>query len=167
VFGAAAAAIIPLAQWIRRATEQIANRAGSSIGGLLNVTLGNAAELIVALFVLMSGNTTVVKATITGSIIGNSLLGLGLAILAGTWRRDRQTFSPQRAGASCKPAHPLDDCAAAAGDVRLHRADPCRRWNRSDPRRAPQSWGVGRADSRLRRESLLHARHSPRRVRER
>ncbi len=98
VFAAAAAAIIPLAQWIRRATEQIANRAGSSIGGLLNVTLGNAAELIVALFVLMTGNTTVVKATITGSIIGNSLLGLGLSIIAGTWKRDRQTFSPQRAG---------------------------------------------------------------------
>jgi Ca2+:H+ antiporter len=98
VFAAAAAAIIPLAQWIRRATEQIANRAGSSIGGLLNVTLGNAAELIVALFVLNTGNTAVVKATITGSIIGNSLLGLGLAILAGTVGRERQTFAPQRAG---------------------------------------------------------------------
>jgi Ca2+:H+ antiporter len=98
VFATAAAAIIPLASWIRRATEQIANRAGSSIGGLLNVTFGNAAELILALFVLTSGNPAVVKATITGSIIGNSLLGLGMAILAGTWKRERQTFAPQRAG---------------------------------------------------------------------
>lgn len=98
VFLTAAAAIIPLASWIRRATEQIANRAGSSIGGLLNVTFGNAAELILALFVLQSGNAAVVKATITGSIIGNSLLGLGTSILAGTWKRERQTFAPQRAG---------------------------------------------------------------------
>jgi Ca2+:H+ antiporter len=98
VFATAAAAIIPLASWIRRATEQVANRAGSSIGGLLNVTFGNAAELILALFVLQSGNAAVVKATITGSIIGNSLLGLGMSILAGTWKRERQTFAPQRAG---------------------------------------------------------------------
>ena len=98
VFGTAAAAIIPLAEWIRRATEQVADRAGSSIGGLVNVTFGNAAELILALFVLTSGNTNVVKATITGSIIGNSLLGLGMSILAGTWGRERQTFARERAG---------------------------------------------------------------------
>jgi Ca2+:H+ antiporter len=98
VFATAAAAIIPLASWIRRATEQVADRAGSSIGGLLNVTFGNAAELILALFVLNSGNIGVVKATITGSLIGNSLLGLGMSIIAGTWARERQTFAPQRAG---------------------------------------------------------------------
>jgi Ca2+:H+ antiporter len=98
IFAAATAAIIPLAQWIRRATEQIANRAGASIGGLLNVTFGNAAELILALFVLTAGNPTVVKATITGSIIGNSLLGLGMSILAGTRGRARQTFAREHAG---------------------------------------------------------------------
>ena len=98
VFAAAAAAIVPLADWIRRATEQIAGRAGSAIGGLLNVTFGNAAELILALFVLAAGNASVVKATITGSIVGNSLLGLGLAILAGSWRRERQVFRRERAG---------------------------------------------------------------------
>jgi Ca2+:H+ antiporter len=65
---------------------------------LLNVTFGNAAELILALFVLTSGNTSVVKATITGSIIGNSLLGLGMSILAGSWGRERQTFARERAG---------------------------------------------------------------------
>jgi Ca2+:H+ antiporter len=98
VFITAAAAIIPLAEWIRRATEQIAERAGPAIGGLLNVTFGNAAELILALFVLRAGNVSVVKATITGSIIGNSLFGLGVAILAGSWGRDRQTFPRERAG---------------------------------------------------------------------
>ena len=98
LFAVGAAAIIPLGEWIRRATEQVAERAGPAIGGLLNVTFGNAAEFILALFVLRSGNTGVVKATITGSIIGNSLLGLGMAILAGSWGREKQTFKRERAG---------------------------------------------------------------------
>ena len=98
IFAAAAAAIIPLGGWIRRATEQVAERAGPAIGGLLNVTFGNAAEFILALFVLRSGNTSVVKATITGSIIGNTLLGLGVSILAGTWGCEKQTFKRERAG---------------------------------------------------------------------
>ena len=98
VFLTASAAIVPLAEWIRRATEQLALRAGSAIGGLLNVTFGNAAELILALFVLTNGSTAVVKATITGSIIGNSLLGLGLAIVVGSWGRTKQSFMRERAG---------------------------------------------------------------------
>ena len=98
VFAAGAAAIIPLSTWIRRATEQVAERAGPAIGGLLNVTFGNAAEFILALFVLRSGNVEVVKATITGAIIGNSLFGLGASILVGSWGRARQTFDRERAG---------------------------------------------------------------------
>jgi Ca2+:H+ antiporter len=98
VFISAALSIIPLAEWIRRATEQVAEHAGSVIGGLLNVTFGNSAELILAIFVLSAGNTRVVKATITGSIIGNSLFGLGLAILVGSWGRAVQTFKRERAG---------------------------------------------------------------------
>jgi Ca2+:H+ antiporter len=76
---------------------------GPAIGGLVNVTFGNAAEFILALFVLRSGNVEVVKATITGAIIGNSLLGLGASILVGSWGRARQTFDRNRAGllASC------------------------------------------------------------------
>ena len=69
-----------------------------SIGGLLNVTFGNAAELILALFVLAAGHVSVVKGQITGSIIGNSLFGLGIAILVGSWGRHRQTFDRERAG---------------------------------------------------------------------
>lgn len=98
VFILAGAAIIPLADWIRRATEHLARTAGSAIGGLLNVTFGNAAELILALFVLAQGQASVVKATITGSIVGNSLLGLGLAILVGSWGREKQVFKRERAG---------------------------------------------------------------------
>lgn len=98
VFLSAVLAIVPLAEWIRRATEQVANVVGSAIGGLLNVTFGNIAELIIALFVLADGHSNVVKGQITGSIIGNSLLGLGLAIIVGTWGRARLTFSRERAG---------------------------------------------------------------------
>jgi Ca2+:H+ antiporter len=98
VFLCAAAAIVPLADWIRRGTEQLARIAGSAVGGLLNVTFGNAAELILALFVLKSGKAAIVKATITGSIVGNSLLGLGLAILIGSWGREKQVFQREKAG---------------------------------------------------------------------
>jgi Ca2+:H+ antiporter len=98
IFIVAALAIIPLADWIRYATEEIAKIAGSAIGGLLNVTFGNMAELILALFVLTRGNLEVVKAQITGSIIGNSLLGLGLGIVAGSFGRTRQCFNRDRAG---------------------------------------------------------------------
>jgi Ca2+:H+ antiporter len=98
VFAAATIAIIPLADWLRKATEQVAARAGQTIGGLLNVTFGNLAELIIAIFVLLGGNITVVKAQITGSIIGNALLGLGLAILIGSFGRARQKFSGENAG---------------------------------------------------------------------
>jgi Ca2+:H+ antiporter len=98
VFTAAILAIVPLAEWVRNATEHVAARAGSAIGGLLNVTFGNAPELILALFVLSGGHTAVVKAQITGSLIGNSLLGLGLAIVAGSFGRERQHFNRERAG---------------------------------------------------------------------
>jgi Ca2+:H+ antiporter len=98
VFLSAGLAIIPLAVWIQRGTEQVAHRAGRSIGGLLNVTFGNAAELILALFVLMAGKSSVVKGQITGSIIGNSLLGLGLAIIVGTWGKKNLKFNRDQAG---------------------------------------------------------------------
>jgi Ca2+:H+ antiporter len=97
-FAVAILAIVPLAEWIRRATTQLAHVAGAAIGGLLNITLGNAAELILALFVLHAGHSDVVKAQITGSIIGNSLLGLGLAVVIGSWGREHQTFKRERAG---------------------------------------------------------------------
>lgn len=97
-FLAAIVAIVPLAEWIRRATDQLATTFGSAIGGLLNVTFGNVAELLLAVFVLLDGHADVVKGQITGSIIGNGLLGLGLAIVAGSWGRDRQTFNRASAG---------------------------------------------------------------------
>lgn len=98
IFVAGGAAIAVLAQWMRRATEQIAARSGPALGGLMTISFGSAAELILAVFVITSGHLDVVRAQITGSIIGTSLLGLGLACLAGGWKREKQTFSRARAG---------------------------------------------------------------------
>lgn len=93
VFLTACVAIIPLAGLMGRATENLAESMGPSIGGLLNATFGNAAELIIALFALNKGETDLVKASITGSILGNILLVLGLAIVAGGCRYPKQTFN--------------------------------------------------------------------------
>lgn len=100
LFFVAAIAIVPLAGWMGRATEQLASRSGAGVGGLLNATFGNAAELIIALVALSKGLTGVVKASITGSIIGNLLLVLGASILAGGLRYPKQTFNQTAARVS-------------------------------------------------------------------
>src|SRR3990170_2422939 len=111
VFAAAGVAVIPLAHLMGIATEELGKRAGPGIGGLLNATLGNATELIIALVALgragslaASGNTAgaeglveLVKASITGSIIGNILLVLGLSALVGGLRYKTQKFSVRAA----------------------------------------------------------------------
>jgi len=93
IFIAACVAIIPLAGLMGRATESLADAMGPSIGGLLNATFGNAAELIIAIYALRKGETDLVKASITGSILGNILLVLGAAIVAGGCFHRRQTFN--------------------------------------------------------------------------
>jgi Ca2+:H+ antiporter len=92
IFFSAAAGVIPTAALMGRATEELAARSGPGIGGFLNVTFGNAPELIIALFALKEGLQEVVKASLIGSILGNSLLVLGAAMLVGGLRRDRQRF---------------------------------------------------------------------------
>ncbi len=93
IFVAAALAIVPLAAWLGRATEQIAERTGEGIGGLLNATFGNAAELIIAMAALRAGLYDVVKASLAGSIIGNILLVLGAAMLCGGLGRAEQNYN--------------------------------------------------------------------------
>jgi Ca2+:H+ antiporter len=95
----AALAIVPLAGIMGHATERIAERMGAGIGGLLNATFGNAAELIIALVALSRGYQDVVKASLTGSIIGNTLLVLGAAVVAGGARREKQVFDRTSAAA--------------------------------------------------------------------
>jgi Ca2+:H+ antiporter len=99
VFFASALGVIPTAALMGRATEELAARSGPGIGGLLNVTFGNAPELIIALFALGAGLHEVVKASIIGSILGNSLLVLGAAMFVGGLGRDRQRFSRTAASA--------------------------------------------------------------------
>ena len=99
VFLASALGVIPTAALMGRATEELAARSGPGIGGFLNVTFGNAPELIIALFALGAGLHEVVKASIVGSILGNILLVLGVSMLAGGLRRERQDFEPRAASA--------------------------------------------------------------------
>jgi Ca2+:H+ antiporter len=98
IFVASAAAIIPLAGLMGKATEHLAEHVGAGLGGLLNATFGNAAELIIAFMALRAGLLDVVKASITGSIIGNILLVLGLSVLAGGVKYQAQTFNRTAAG---------------------------------------------------------------------
>jgi Ca2+:H+ antiporter len=98
LFALSALAILPLAGQIGTATETVAERAGPGIGGLLNATFGNAAELIISLYALAAGLDGVVKASITGSIIGNVLLVLGASLLAGGIRHSVQSFNRTAAG---------------------------------------------------------------------
>ena len=99
IFIAACLAIVPLAGWLGRATEQLAAHTGEGVGGLLNATFGNAAELIIAIMALNKGLYPVVKASLTGSIIGNILLVLGAAIVSGGIKFKEQKFNPTAARA--------------------------------------------------------------------
>jgi Ca2+:H+ antiporter len=100
IFATSALAIIPLAGLIGEATEEIAVKTGPRIGGLLNATLGNAAELIITIFALKEGLLELVRASIIGSILGNLLLVMGLAILLGGLKNGLQQFDRRQAGMS-------------------------------------------------------------------
>ncbi|MCA9453951.1 MAG: calcium/proton exchanger, partial [Nitrospira sp.] len=100
VFIASGLAIVPLAGLMGRSTESLSVYIGATLGGLLAATMGNAPELIISIFALKAGLYDVVKASITGSIVGNLLLGMGLAILLGGLRHERQTFNATAAGMS-------------------------------------------------------------------
>ena len=93
VFFTSALGVVPTAALMSDATEHLAARAGPGIGGLLNVTFGNAPELIIAFFALERGLQEVVKASLVGSVIGNSLLVLGASMFVGGIGRERQTFN--------------------------------------------------------------------------
>ena len=97
-FLTAAGAIIPLAGLIGRATDQLAVHAGPRIGGLLNATFGNVTELIIAVFLVLDDELAIVKASLTGSVLGNLLLVLGLSLLVGGLRHSEQRYNAQAAG---------------------------------------------------------------------
>ena len=101
IFLTSAAAIVPLAWLIGRATEQLALHTGPRIGGLVNATFGNVTELIIAVFLILDDRIEIVKASLTGSILGNLLLVLGLSLLLGGVRHERQSFNARSAASSC------------------------------------------------------------------
>ena len=92
-FALSCLAILPLAALLGEATEHLAHHTGPSAGGLLNASFGNAAELIIAFTALRAGETEIVKASLTGSIIGNMLMVLGFSMLLGGWKRKELTFN--------------------------------------------------------------------------
>ena len=100
VFLAAAVAILGLAWVVGLSTERLGSLTGPQVGGILNATFGNIAELIIAFFALQAGLIEVVKASLTGSIIGNLLLVLGASVLIGGLRHGTQRFSPQIASSN-------------------------------------------------------------------
>lgn len=97
VFSFSAVGVIPMAGYIGEATESLAHYTGPKLGGLLNATLGNAAELILTIFAIRKGLLELVKASITGSILGNLLLVLGMAMLFGGLRHGTQRFDRRQA----------------------------------------------------------------------
>lgn len=92
-FVVACVAVIPLAAWIGFSTEQLAHRMGSTYGALFNATFGNFAELVIALFAIRAGLDNVVRASLSGSILGNLLFVAGFSALVGGWKRDTQKFN--------------------------------------------------------------------------
>ena len=134
LFATSSLAILPLAGWMGRATEQLAERLGEGVGGLLNATFGNAAELIIALAALRAGLHDVVKASIAGSIVGNILLVLGAAMLAGGLHRPEQHFNP--AGARSQACSVWSDRRAPAF--------------RGSPAGSPSAWDVRESRSNRR-----------------
>ncbi|MEJ2599836.1 MAG: calcium/proton exchanger [Anaerolineales bacterium] len=97
VFALSALGVVPMAQYIGLATESLASITGPRVGGLLNATLGNAAELIITIMAIREGLLELVKASITGSILGNLLLVLGMSMVLGGTRNGRQTFNQRQA----------------------------------------------------------------------
>lgn len=100
IFIASALGIIPLAASLGKATEDLSSKLGEKLGGLLNATMGNATELIIAFFALREGHQAVVKASLSGSIIGNVLLVLGTSVWVGGVGREKQTFDRRTVSAS-------------------------------------------------------------------
>ena len=128
VFLTACLGVLPLAGYMGEATEHLAHRTGPTVGGLLNATFGNAAELIIAIVALRAGLVDLVKASITGSILGNLLLIMGLAIIAGGARTVRAQIQPHQRGDEREHARARGRGARLSGAL---------------PRRAPGGGGTG------------------------
>ena len=156
VFVVSCLAILPLAGLMGEATEHLAHHTGPGVGGLLNATFGNAAELIIAFMALRAGETEIVKASLTGSIIGNMLMVLGLSMLLGGWKHKELRFN--RLAAETRQQH---DGPGGGGprdprDLRDRHPPPEPRAHRVD-----QPRHLLDPDPHLRREPRLLAQEPP------
>ena len=124
IFALSGLAIVPLAKWMGTATEELAVHTGPGVGGLLNATFGNATELIIAIFALQAGLIEVVKASITGSIVGNILFVLGLALLLGGLEPRQAGVQPHRRRRRRVATGPGGDRPADPGGLLLHPQHP-------------------------------------------
>ena len=144
VFLASAVALVALAWIVGMATEQLGESSGPKVGGVLNATFGNAAELIITIFAIRAGQLEVATASITGSILGNTLLVLGASFVVGGVRHGRQTFDRRIAGMNASMLAlaviglGLPTAFAAARGTGPRRADDLRR-DRRHPDRALRS----------------------------
>ena len=93
LFAFACVAVLPLAAWIGTATEQLAHRMGSTYGALFNATFGNFAEMVIAVFAIRAGLPDVVRASLSGAVVGNLLFVAGAAMVAGGWKRKTIKFN--------------------------------------------------------------------------
>ena len=124
LFIVSAAAILGLAWVVGLSTERLGSLTGPQVGGILNATFGNIAELIIAFFALQAGLIEVVKASLTGSIIGNLLLVLGASVLVGGLRHGTQTFSQRIAGSNAALLVAGGHRPVRAGGLRVHDERP-------------------------------------------
>ena len=122
-------AIVPLAALLSHATESVAAKTGDAVGGLLNATLGNLTELVIALTALRAGQYTLVKASIAGAIVTNTLFMLGASFLLGGLKHHVQEFN--RVGARLQAGAALPRHGRAAGSVGHRRCRRRRTWPRS------------------------------------
>ncbi len=114
LFALSVLAIVPLAALLSHATESVAAKTGDAVGGLLNATLGNLTELVIAITALRAGQYMLVKASIAGAIVTNTLFMLGASFLLGGLKHHAQTFNPVNARLQASAALSGDDRAAGA-----------------------------------------------------
>ena len=169
IFFTSAIGVVPTAAVMGTATEELADRAGPGIGGLLNVTFGNLPELLIAFFALREGLHEVVKASIIGSVLGNVLLVLGGSMLVGGLRRDRQEFNQKAASSQADDADPGPGGADDARGLRARQGRrPAAAGRRARLVRQRRRGAVAdrgdRAAARLRRRAVVLAHEPPRPV---
>ena len=156
LFVFACLAVLPLAAWIGASTEQLARRMGPTVGALFNATFGNLAELIIALFAIRAGLPDVVRASLSGSVVGNLLFVGGLSMFVGGWRR--QTLKFNALSAESQAGQLILALSAVLVPALFSRGDPCAS-ARADPPGVDRN--VDHSDCLVRARVGFHIQDAP------